>query len=116
MINEDARKIQRDSIIVDAHIDLLYDVDIRRRMGQSKVIETDYLPAFKEGGVNLVVSSIYIDDIFVPEMALRKALDQISALYSEIDESSGKIMLCRSFKDIERAIKEQKIDNKDKLK
>ncbi len=30
MINEDARKIQRDSIIVDAHIDLLYDVVIMR--------------------------------------------------------------------------------------
>ncbi len=109
MTNMNIKSIQRNSTIIDAHLDLLYDVDLRRRMGQSKVIESQYLPEFKEGGVNIVVSSIYIDDMFVPEMALRKALNQVSALYSEIDESPDKIMLCRSFKDIERAIYEEKI-------
>ncbi len=108
-MNEKVKKIQRDSLIIDAHLDLLYDVDLKRRMGETKVIENRYLSEFKEGGVNLVVSSIYIDDVFLPEMALRKAMNQVSALYSEIDESPDKIMLCKSFKDIERAIEEEKI-------
>lgn len=109
MINFNVKNIQENSTIVDAHLDLLYDVDLKRRMGQSRVIESQYLPEFKEGGVNIVVSSIYIDDMFIPEMALKKALNQVSALYSEIDESPDKIMLCKSFKDIERAIEEEKI-------
>ncbi|WP_432666183.1 dipeptidase [Wukongibacter baidiensis] len=108
-MNEKVKKIQRESLIVDAHLDLLYDVDFKRRMGETKVIENRYLPEFKEGGVNLVVSSIYIDDTFLPEMALRKAMNQVSVLYSEIDESPDKIMLCKSFKDIEKAIEEEKI-------
>ncbi|WP_432402735.1 dipeptidase [Wukongibacter sp. M2B1] len=108
-MNEKVKKIKNDSIIIDAHLDLLYDVDFKRRMGETKVIENRYLPEFKEGGVNLVVSSIYIDDIFLPEMALRKAMNQVSALYSEIDESSDKIMLCKNFNEVERAIAEKKI-------
>ncbi len=109
MMNQCVKKIQRDSIIVDAHIDLLYDVEMQRRKGNTKIIETQYLPQFVEGGVNLVVSSIYINDMFIPEMALRKALNQISALHSEIDESPDKIMLCKDFEDIDRAIEEGKI-------
>lgn len=109
MTNTKIKTIQRDFTIIDAHLDLLFDVDLKRRMGQSKVIESQYLPDFKEGGVNLIISSIYIDDIFVPEMALRKALNQIGALYSELDESPDKIMLCKSFKDIEKSIDEEKV-------
>lgn len=109
MMNENVKSILSNSIVIDAHLDLLYDVELRRRMGQSKVIEAQYLNEFNEGGVNLIVSSIYIDDMFLPEMALRKALNQISALYSEIDESPDKIMFCKSFGDIERAVREKKI-------
>ncbi|QEK13326.1 membrane dipeptidase [Crassaminicella thermophila] len=108
-MDEAINRIHKDFPIVDAHFDLLYDVVRQRQLGRSKVIETDYLPGFKEGGVNIVVSSLYIDEIFIPEMALRRALDQISALYEEVDESRDKIMLCRNYKEIEVAIKEDKL-------
>ncbi len=101
--------IKNQSIIVDAHLDLLFDVEIQREHGQTKVIETNYLPSFKAGGVNLVVSSIYIDDMFMPEMALRKALNQISALHAEIDESGDKFSLCKSYKEAMEVIKDDKI-------
>lgn len=67
------------------------------------------MPSLIEGGVNVVIASLYIDDEFLPEMALRRALQQISALYEEIDESSGKFVLCKSFHDIEQAIKNNKL-------
>lgn len=102
-------KIQKDCVIIDAHFDLLFDVVRKRQHGQRKVIETDYLPSLIEGGVNIIVASLYIDDEFLPEMALRRALQQISALYEEIDESSGKFVLCKSFHDIEQAIKNNKL-------
>jgi len=94
---------------VDAHFDLLMDVVPQRQYGRKKVIETDYLPNFIKGGVNLVVLSILIGSMFLPEMSLRKALDQISALYAEIDESPDKIMICRNYSDIVKAQNEGKV-------
>jgi len=106
---ENIDNILENSIVVDAHFDLLFDVVRQRQHGRRRVIETDYLPGFIEGGLNVVVSSIYIDGEFLPEMALRRALDQVSALYAEIDESPDKIMLCKSYADIMEAENEGKI-------
>jgi membrane dipeptidase len=44
-------------------------------------------------------------DNYLPEMALRIALDQISSLYYEIEESGGKYFLCKNYNDIEYVIK-----------
>lgn len=95
--------------IVDGHFDLLSLVERRRGLGFTKVIENDYLPEYIESGVNIVVSSLFIDDIFLPEMGLKKALGQISALYAEIRESPDKIMLCRTYDDIEKAVDDKKL-------
>lgn len=103
------KHIQDNFPIIDAHYDMLIDVTSKRLKGQIKVIENDYLQEFQKSGVNLIVCSIFIDDQFLPEMALRQALDQISALYCEIEESSEYIMLCKTYDDIQQAIKEKKI-------
>ncbi|GAW28860.1 dipeptidase [Carboxydocella sp. ULO1] len=106
---ENIKKILNDSIVIDSHFDLLYEVVKKRQRGSRKVIVSDYLSEFIEGGVNVVVSSLFIDDEFLPEMALRKALNQVSALYDEISESPDKIMLCRNYKDILEAKKTCKV-------
>ena len=49
---------------MDAHFDLLIGVVAQRQYGHKKVIETDHLPNFIKGGVNLVVLSIFIDSEF----------------------------------------------------
>src|SRR6056297_737426 len=86
---------------VDIHFDLMMFVEEQRRKGRKNVIQEDYLPGFREGDFKLIVSSLYIDDIFLPEMALRKCLDQISGLYQEIKESNGDLKLCKTNEDIE---------------
>jgi len=108
-IQERIRNIHKNFTIVDAHLDLLYDIEKKRKLGQKRVIETEYLPKFKDGGINIVVSSIYIDEDFLPELALRKALDQISAFYSELDESQDNIIFVKNLTDLEKALKEDKI-------
>lgn len=100
MANEDGI---RDHYVVDGHFDLLSIVDVKRDLGCRKVIDREMLPGFIEGGVDVVVSSIYVENEFLPEMGLKKALDQISTLHAEIDESPGKIMLCRTYEDILKA-------------
>ena len=91
-----AQEYHRRCFVADAHFDLLPLVLRKRLKGRTKVIETDYLPSLREGGVDLVISSIFVCNDFLPEMALRRALDQISALYAELEESPGLFTLCRN--------------------
>ncbi|WP_134698679.1 dipeptidase [Ammoniphilus sp. YIM 78166] len=95
--------------IIDGHFDLLMDVTIQRERGKRKVIEREYLPAFQEGGVHSIVSAIFVDDAFLPEMGLRKALQQISSLHAEADESPDTIMVCKNAYDLNKARVEGKM-------
>jgi len=108
-MEEHVKRIHNNSLIVDAHFDLLMDVAPQRERGYRKVIEAGYLPDLAEGSVNIVVCSVFIDSAFLPEMALRKAMNQISSLYAEIDESPDKMMICRNYDDITRAQEQGKI-------
>lgn len=82
-------------IVLDAHFDMLLDVLSLRRRGEHAVLERRFLPGFRSAGINAVVCSVFILDELVPEGALRNALDQISALYADLEES-GSFRLCRS--------------------
>jgi membrane dipeptidase len=93
---EHVADIHRRAFTVDAHFDLTYDVANRRERGQKKVVETNFLPQFKSGNFNLIVSAIFINNFFLPEMGLRRALDQISYLHEEIGETPGQFRICRS--------------------
>jgi membrane dipeptidase len=94
---------------IDAHFDLTYEVANRRDRGDREVIASEYLPGFKAGGLDLIVSSIYIHDFFLPEMGLRKALDQIAYLHREMDETPGRFRLCRSIAEAKAARSDDEI-------
>lgn len=102
-------KLLNNSLIIDGHFDLLMDVQIQRERGRMRVIETDYYSRFIEGGVNVIIAAVFIDSQFLPEMGLRKALSQISALYEEVKESPEKLMICYNGEDMERAKETGKI-------
>lgn len=89
-----AIKITKESFIADAHLDLAFDVVRKRGYGRRKVIENDYLEDLKKGGVNLIISSIFVDNQFIPEMALRRGLCQVEALLQDISESSRYFEFC----------------------
>ena len=108
-IAEQVAALHRRAFIVDAHFDLPHEVANRRERGGNKVVETDYLPEFLAGGVDLIVSAVFVHDWFLPEMGLRKALDQIAYLHREMDESPGRFRLCRNMKEIGAARAEGEI-------
>ncbi len=66
-----AVRLHDESFVIDAQLHLTYEVANRRDRGQSRVIENKYLPQFNKGGFDLIVSSIFILDFFLPEMGLR---------------------------------------------
>ena len=94
---------------IDAHFDLTYEVANRRERGQHKVTQTAYLQEFKTGGFDLIVSAIFIQNFFLPEMGLRRALDQISALLEDLEETPGAFSICRTMADAAQARAEGKI-------
>ncbi len=109
-VRDRAAALHCENLVADAHYDLLCMVYQKRIVeGRKKIIETDYLPALKKGGVNLLICSLFVDDRFLPEMALRHALDQISCLYEELSECGDKLALCRSVAEIRSAYEEGKL-------
>ncbi|WP_103104562.1 dipeptidase [Brevibacillus reuszeri] len=106
---EQARAFHDGIHVLDGHFDLLTDVEIQRGYGKTKMIETEYLPRFKEGGVHSLVAAVFVDDAYIPEMGLRKALNQVSALHAEAAESPEHIMIAKSLEDIHRAKQGKKV-------
>ncbi len=95
-------------LVLDAHSDMLNDVFPQRVLGRKDVIDEIWLPGMKKGGVDARVVAIYSDISYLPELALRRGLDLVAALYQEIDESSS-LMLCTTSEDILQAKKNGKI-------
>ena len=58
----------------DLHSDLPLGLLKRRFDGREGTLATEWLPRLRAGGVNLVVCAIYIDSIYLPEGALRRAV------------------------------------------
>lgn len=88
---------------MDAHFDLGMDIDARRGLGERKVFAERHKPAMQAGGVNCVTSSLFISSCFIPEMALRNALDQISSLMADMDETPEYFTICRSMREADEA-------------
>src|SRR5262245_1632894 len=92
--------------IVDMHFDMLMDLyDKRERMG---VLEADYLPELEQGGVGILGAAIYVEDKYLPEQALRVALDQVARLYAEVEQTAH-FAICRTHTEIVAARAEGKV-------
>jgi membrane dipeptidase len=86
--------------LVDLHFDL--PMDLYEKRGLGNVLGTEFLPEFEAGNIGVLGVAIYIDDRYMPEMALRVGLDQIARLYAEV-EMSDRFAICRSHQEILRA-------------
>ncbi len=95
--------LHQKALTINAHFDLTYDIANKRDRGQQKVVERDYLEGFRKGGFNLIVSALFVHNYFLPEMALRKTLDQISYLFQEMEESPRIMHICKTPSDIWQA-------------
>lgn len=92
--------------IVDMHFDLLMDLYEKRK--RADVLRDDFEAQFDAGGIGVIGAAIYIDEPYLPEQALRVALDQIARLYVEV-ESNPRFAICKTFADILNARRENKI-------
>lgn len=92
--------------VVDLHFDLLMELYEKRE--QTNVLATEFLPELEAGNIGVLGAAIYIEDRYLPEMALRVGLDQIARLYVEVDRSN-RFSICRSHREIQQARESGKI-------
>jgi membrane dipeptidase len=83
--------------IVDLHFDL--PMDLYEKRDRANVLATEFLPEFHAGDIGVIGAAIYIEDRYLPEMALRVGLDQISRMYTEA-ANSERLTICKSYQEI----------------
>ena len=92
--------------LVDLHFDLPLSLFLSRpRRG---VVAADFLPEFEAGDIGLLGVALYIEDEYLGEQALRVGLDQVALLKAEL-ETNPRLVLCRTFAEIEQARSEGRI-------
>ena len=97
------------AVIMDAHFDVLLDVLSLRKKGERRVLERRFQKCLNKAGISGLVCSLYICEEYLPEGALRNALDQISSLREELAESGESFSLCLNSSEARDAEKKGRI-------
>jgi membrane dipeptidase len=104
-IEERVARLQAGGLI-DLHFDLPLGLFLSRpRQG---VIATDFLTEFEAGDIGLLGVALYVEDEYLSAHALGVALDQIALLKAEL-ETTPRLVLCKTFAEIQKAQAEGRI-------
>jgi len=109
-IAERAKKLHFSSIVLDTHDDTTQrffstDFDIAKRNADGSID----IPRMREGGMNAIFFSIWIDGRIMGPPAVQKALDQIDAVRENVRRNSKDMAFCRTADDVRRAHAQGKI-------
>ena len=103
-ISEHAHQLHFSSIVLDTHDDTTqrffakdYDLGARNPEGHVDI------PRMREGGMNAIFFSIWIDGRIMGPPAVQKALDQIDAVRENVRKYSNDMVLARTADDVRRA-------------
>jgi len=109
-IADRARKLHFSSIVLDTHDDTTqrffaksYDLGKRNPEGHVDI------PRMREGGMNAIFFSIWIDGRILGGPAVQKALDQIDAIHENVRIYSKDLMFARTAEEVRRAHAQGKI-------
>src|SRR4029077_18668096 len=109
-IAERARKLHFSSIVLDTHDDTTQRF-FSKNFAHGKRTPDGHIdiPRMKEGGMNAIFFSIWIDVRTMGPPAIQKALDQIDAVHENVLKNSKDMMFCRTADDVRRAHAQGKI-------
>src|ERR1700693_3891454 len=109
-ISDQARRLPFSSIVVDTHDDTTQrffssDFDLGQRNSTGHID----IPRMREGGLNAIFFSIWIDGRTMGPLAIQKALDQIDAVQQNVRKYSKDLASARTVDDVRRAHEQGKI-------
>ena len=93
-----------DAVVVDTHNDLLMSVSSRPVAEWSTFFRRQWLPQLRDGGVDVQVLPVYIDEQFQPEGSLRQTLRMIEAGHRIAEGNADAVTLCRTGAEIDAAV------------
>src|SRR6202158_936050 len=109
-IAERARKLHFSSIVLDTHDDTTqrffsksFDLGKRNPDGHIDI------PRMRDGGMNAIFFSIWIDGRIMGPPAIQKALDQIDAVHENVRKFSSDLVFARTAEEVRRAHAQGKI-------
>ena len=93
-VSEQARRLHFSSIVADTHDDTTQrffssDFDLGKRNSTGHID----IPRMREGGMNAIFFSIWIDGRTMGPLAIQKALDQIDAVHQNVRKYSNDLAL-----------------------
>src|SRR6266849_1638264 len=109
-IAERAKRLHFSSIVLDTHDDTTQrffskDYDLGKRNPDGHVD----IPRMREGGMNAVFFSIWIDGRTMGPTARQKPLDQTDAVHENVRKYSNDLVFCRTAAEVREAHKQGKI-------
>jgi membrane dipeptidase len=109
-VSERAHRLHFSSIVLDTHDDTTQrffskDFDLGKRNPDGSID----IPRMREGGMNAIFFSIWIDGRIMGPPAVQKALDQIDAVRENVRKYSKDLMFARTAEDVRRAHEQGKI-------
>ncbi len=109
-VAERAHKLHFSSIVLDTHDDTTQrffsrDFDLGKHNPDGHID----IPRMREGGMNGIFFSIWIDGRIMGPPAVQKALDQIDAVHENVRTHSKDLVFCRTAEEVRRAHVQGKI-------
>ena len=109
-LSERSKKLHFSSIVLDTHDDTTQrfftkDYDIGKRNPDGHVD----IPRMREGGMNAIFFSVWIDGRIMGPPAVQKALDQIDAVHENVHRNAKVLVFCRTAAEVREAHKQGKI-------
>ena len=72
-----------------------------RRLGESDVFASTWLPLLEQGGVGLQVCPVYVDVVVQPEGSLREALSMVASFHRAVAENPDRVTQVTSASDLD---------------
>ncbi len=92
--------LHRDAVVADAHNDLLMLVARRPKASWPEYFRERWIPQLREGGIDVQVLPVFIDDEFRPEGSLRETLRMIEAAHRIAEANADEVVLCTTAADL----------------
>jgi membrane dipeptidase len=106
---DEAQTLHQELTVVDAHHDIPMDVLHRHKLGQPGVLSREWAGHLTNGGVNVQVLPVFIEDRYLPSLGLREILRMTEAVIHDLEHDDSNMALATSMAEVERINADGKI-------
>jgi len=105
-----AKQIHQKATVFDGHCDTILEImNHKRTLGDRASTGHLDIPRLKEGGVDIQVFAVFIEDIYKPDRSLKRTLQLIDCFYREIEKNQNDISLVTNYNQIKEVNRARKI-------